>query len=168
MNPASTGHILNFEYEKRSDEIVAKAAAKADALEAKVKERRARVARLREEHGITDAVLVDLLRQAREAQRAGGGKMSYTVSQRGLGNGVALVDRPLGGATDQQEVVVGAGTVNNLLTEGDFIEAETREAARLRTIARNLADLRDDAPNAPTGARKGHKLTREELEYLGF
>lgn len=165
MNPMETRHMLNFKYEKPSAEIAAKATAKADALEAKAKEREGRIARLREEHKITDAVLVDLLRQAREAQKSGGGKMSYTVSQSsGLGNGVSV--RPEAGAPD--EVVIGAGVVNNLLTEGDFIEAELKEARRLRTIARNLADLPDDAPNAPAGSKRGHELTREELEYLGF
>lgn len=167
MNAQLTSHMLNFKYEKPSGEISRKAAAKADELEAKAV---GRVSKLREEYGITDAMLADLLRQVRETQRAGGvtsGGRIYTVSNASglaLGNGTAARQESSGPG----EVVVGAGVLNHLLTEGDLIEAERRDARRLRTIARNIADLPDDRPGASPGSKRGHELTREELDYLGF
>lgn len=154
MIPMEVEHMFSFVFEKPSAEIVEKAKIKADCLRSKIEERQIRIAKLREEYKVTDAILVDLLTQARNAQRRGEAKMSYSVQ-----NTAART----GGIND--EVVIGAGVVNNLLTESDFIEAEKTQVKRLDLIIRNLRDLPRERNST---MERGHVLSYEELEYLGF
>jgi len=161
MNP-SIQHKFDFRFEKSSAEISAKAREKIGVLEKKVAERVGRVAKLRAEYGITDAVLVDLLTQARAAQKSGEARVSYSTT-------TAV---PSGGLSTSDEVVIGAGVVNNLMTEADAADSERADIKRLKLIERNLVDLPDDnAPGlAPSGERytRGHALDYDELEFLGF
>ena len=157
MNPRGTEDMFqNFTYEKPSAEIITKAQAKIAALLAKVEERQARVTKIREEYEVTDQALVEILTQARGAQRD---KMSYTYnssSAQGL----------------REERSIGAGVVNNLLTENDYIESERKQAKRLGLIVRNLQDRPDETIHVVAAGverpLRGHCLTEEELEYLGF
>lgn len=148
----------NFTYEKPSAEIIAKAQAKIAALLAKVEERQARVTKIREEYEVTDQALVEILTQARGAQRD---KMSFTYNSSPSAQGGLREERS-----------IGAGVVNNLLTENDYIESERKQAKRLGLIVRNLQDRPDETLHVIAAGverpLRGHCLTEEELEYLGF
>jgi hypothetical protein len=150
MQAERIDHMLNFTFQKSSQEIVAAALKKAKALREKVIDRERRVAKIREENGITDAVLIDVLSQARQQAKAH--VQAYTSNVRGGGDGLT-----------EQTITVNAGTVNNLLTEKDFIDSERAQADKLDVIARNLRDLPDD-----TGVPRGHRMVQAELVYLGF
>lgn len=147
----------NFVYEKPSAEIITKAQEKIEALQGKIEERLARVAKIRKEYEITDQALVEILTQARGAQRE---KMSFTYSSAPSTQGL------------REERSIGAGVVNNLLTENDYIESERKQAKRLGLIVRNLQDRPDETIHVvAVGAERplrGHALSEEELEYLGF
>lgn len=158
MQPRNITSMLNFSYRKSAVEIKAKAKDKVAALKDKIEERKGRVRRLREEFKITDAVYINLLEQAREAAKRGENRMSYSVS---LGNQTQAQQ----GLQEGDSITVGAGTVNALLTENDFIKSEEREAKRLELIVRNLEDLPTDWSN---GVAIGHDLSEADLEYLGF
>lgn len=127
------------EFAKPGREIAEKAKAKSEAVREKIEERQGRIARIREEYGITDAVLADVLAQA--MHRRG---QTYSVSN-------APVGRDGSG-----QVTVPAGVITNLTTEQEYIEEERQQVARLDLLARNIA------PDA------SHKLTFDEMEYLGF
>ena len=166
MHPGGTEDMFeSFTYEKPSVEIKEKAKAKIADLEDKIKDREARVARIRQEYGITDQALVDILTQARSAQRDNRTSFTYKTS---LGNGVTTAQTAQG----PEERTIAAGTINNLLTENDFIEAERKQVKRLQLIVRNLKDLPD--PNVrvvspgETRPLRGPSLREDELEYLGF
>ncbi len=81
-------------------------------------------------------------------------RMSYSVS-----NSV----RSANGGMSEETITIGAGIVNSLLTEGDFIAGEKAQVKKLSTIIRNLKDLPDEH-----GAVRGHRLSFEELEFLKF
>lgn len=143
--------MFNFTFEKSSTEIIEKSKAKVVAIKAKIEERGKRITATRTEYKITDAVLIDLLQQARAAQ--GRHVMSYT-SNASVKSGNGLTE---------ETVTVGAGVVNMLLTEQDFIDGEKAQVSKLEVIIRNLADLPD-----AQGRVRGHKLSFGELTFLGF
>lgn len=150
------GMFHSFNYIKSSAEIVRKMSDKIDALEAKVKERKQRVASIREDNHITDAVYIDLLEQARDALKKNDGRQFYSVT-----NAISKGDSR--GVVQEEEVRIGAGVVNFLFTETDFIKNEEAQALRLKLICRNLVDLPTEE-----GVLKGHTLSEEELKYLEF
>ncbi len=157
MKVQDLSHLFSrFQYTKPSTEIVEKMKAKMLALRQKIAERTERVAKVRAEYKITDAVLVDLLQQARAASRRDIdlGRMSYSSKQKH--------DDSTG---TEEDLIIGAGVVNGLLTENDFIEGETSQASRLELIIRNLKD----AERQWSGGRAvGWELSEDELRYLGF
>jgi hypothetical protein len=146
-------NMFNFTYVKSSTEIIGKAALKIKEIQSKTHEREARVAKLRTEYQITDAVLIDILAKARE-QSKNGIQMSYS-------NTVSDDDG------EQQEITIGAGAVNMLFTERDFIDGERSQVERLMMIIRNLKDHRKFAPDGKEYAH-GHELNSAELKFLGF
>ncbi len=163
MHPTNTSHLFShIQYEKSSDAMKEKIALKLVALRAKVEERTMRIAKLREEYKISDAMLIDLLMQARKAQSRNEARMSYHVSSMASG----AENAP---ANNEKIVEIGAGTVNNLLTEHDFIESERTQIRDLELMHRNLADLPDErlVVNGQLVYR-GHMLSAEALQYLGF
>ena len=143
-------NMFNFSFEKPSVDIIAAAKKKIDSIHSKIKEREHRVARVREEYKIDDKALIELLTQARKA--AGAGVMSYSVSNSAVGSKMT-----------EDVITVAAGVVNHLLTENDFIEGEKSQAEKLEVIVRNLADIADD-----NGKPRGHRLSFDELRFLGF
>lgn len=126
------------EFRVPGGKILDRARTKADALRAKVTDRKARIAGLREAHQITDRVLADLLMMARSDPSA----RSYSVRAPG--------DAPT------TEVEIPAGVLSALQTEQTAIANEEAQIARLAMLLRNLAP--DDL----------HKLTWDDLHYLGF
>ena len=156
MHVQETDYMLNFTYEKTAAEIVDKSKTKSKALRAKVEERRERIKHIRAEYGIDDAVLIDLLQQARANAR--NAVMQYTSNAKAGGGAKGLTE---------DAVIVPAGVVNNLMTEQDFITGELEQAAKLDVIIRNLVDFPDER-RGQEGKMRGHRLTQDELVYLGF
>lgn len=157
MHVQAITHLFNFRYQKSSEDIRSACKTKIVAVRAKIEEREARIRRIREEYRITDAALVDILAQARQTRNA---QVMYRYTSKGAG---PRSHAGAGDIDDDEEVMIGAGVVNNLLTERDFIDGEREQVRKLELIVRNLRDLPDDE-----GVVQGHPLTNEELEFLGF
>lgn len=155
MQPRGTGHMFQWSIEKTADEIKQKASAKIDFLKKKIEERQGRVDRLREEYQIDDKAFIQLLQAARK--QAGAERFSYTH------NSVTPA-----GQNQMEEKTIGAGVVNNLLTESDFIESERSDVRRLSTIVRNLRPLPRVTTTGATYEENTFGVSHEELEFLGF
>lgn len=153
-------HHLSFQ--KTADEITAKVEAKIKKLREKIEERTLRVKRLRDEHGIDDAALIQLLTDARKAaQHPNVEKMSYSFSSNSAGSS--------GSEGKLEEKTIGAGVVNHLLTENDFIEAEKEQVKRLELIARNLKPLHHYSSETGVAYTDQYfQLSYDELKYLDF
>ncbi len=152
MQPPDLDRFLNFTFEKDADDIISHCQSKIVAIRAKIKERKARIARIREEYAISDAALNELYEQAHAALRQGAERLVYNTKT-----------EPVGAAGEVRDITIGAGTVNNLFTESDFIQAEEKQIAKLELISRNLKNLPDQH-----GVVRGHRLTNQELTFLGF
>jgi hypothetical protein len=148
-------NMFNFTFEKSAPEIVERAKDKATATRRKIEEREVRIKRAREEYKITDAALVDIMAQARDQMQRGAMALVYNSKIRS--------DDGL----HEEDVTIGAGVVNMLLTERDHIEGEKSQVEKLDMIVRNLKDLRRHAPDGKEYL-KGHELTSAELKFLGF
>jgi hypothetical protein len=108
--------MFEFTFQKTTTDIRHAARKKITAIQAKIEERQARIKALRAEHKITDAVLNDILSQMRATTNAAA-LIQYTSS----------VTTDAGSA---ETVIVGAGAVNFLLTEQDYIEGERSPTQR--------------------------------------
>ncbi len=145
----------NFNFEKSASAIVERAKSKVTAIRLKIEEREVRINRTREEYKISDAALVAIMAQAREQMQRGAAALVYNSKVRS-DDGLR-----------EDDVTIGAGVVNMLLTERDHIEGEKSQIDRLDTIVRNLKDLRRYAPDGKE-YMQGHELTMAELKFLGF
>lgn len=149
----STGMFRSFTYEKTVEEIKVAMKAKIEQLQAKMAERKTRISRVREEFSITDSELIDLLTQA--ANQAVSNRMvqsmSYSISQ--------------GGA---EERLIGAGTVQNLITEKTLIEEEAASVAQLERIRRNLRPVTVFNADGTTYQDNTVSLNESELDFLGL
>lgn len=155
MQVQNIDRMFHFTFEKSADEVITAAKKKVGEVRAKIEERGVRIQKMRAEHKVTDAVLNDVLNQMRAQQKRGVESMSYTSNAQTSGGGV------------QEEVTIGAGVINFLLTEQDHIDGERAQVERLDTIIRNLRDVEKVTS---TGAKyvEKFKLSYEELKYLGF
>lgn len=157
MNAPTISHMFRgFEFQKTATEIVGAATQKVAVVKAKIEERQKRISDLRREYGIDDAALVQLLTAARKQAQA----MQFTYS---------TSNAQVGGGGKMEEKTIGAGVVNNLLTENDFIEAERDQVKTLERIIRNLKPI----PQYATGnglvlPEAGFSLATDEMDYLGF
>jgi hypothetical protein len=102
-------NMFHFTFEKTADEIKAAASRKYEDVQRKIGERGERIAKMRAEHKVTDAVLVDIQNQMRAQAKRGEERMSYTSNTR-TSSGV------------EEEVTIGAGVINFLLTEQDHMD----------------------------------------------
>ena len=165
MQAESIDRMFDYRFEKPSAAIVEKAKQKVEKLQAKIEERQARIAKIRAEYDITDAAHIDILTQARQQSQD---KMTYTYNPSSLGNGVSVSVT----GSPMAERTIGAGIVNLLLTETDFIEAEKKQVQRLGLLIRNLVDVPDERIHSLTAGTerpmRGHVLSYKELEYLDF
>jgi hypothetical protein len=155
MIPKRIDHMFNFTFEKTTAEIVTASTKKAMEIRNKIEERGLRIKKMRDEHKVTDAVLLDIQNQMRAQQKRGVESQSYTSNARSSGGG------------SQEEVTVGAGVINFLLTEQDYIDAEKAEVEKLDAINRNLKDITAYAPDG-TAYIKKFTIGYDELKYLGF
>jgi hypothetical protein len=158
MEAQRTDRMFNFTYEKSSAEIIDKASSKVDVLAAKVEERGHRVAKLRDEYGIDDKAMAQLYQQRFEMEREHRQASHYNYSTAAIVNGEKRME----------EKTVGAGVVNDLFTENDFIKAEQDSIERLNTIVRNLRGLPRVTQNGNVYKSDSYALNYEELEFLGF
>jgi hypothetical protein len=146
-------NMFNFSFEKPATEIVEKAKNKAAVIRHKIEEREGRIKSVRTEYKISSEMLVDIMAQSREqTQRGAVAYNSKVRSDDGL---------------TEEDVTIGAGVVNLLLTERDHIEGEKAQVEKLDMIARNLKDTRHFAPDGKA-YMEGHTLTTIELKFLGF
>lgn len=148
-------NLFNFTFEKPAAEIVERAKDKAVTTRRKIEEREVRIKRVREEYKISDAALVDIMAQARDQMQRGAMALVYSSKVRS-DDGLR-----------EEDVTIGAGVVNMLLTERDHIEGEKSQVEKLDMIVRNLKDLRRYAPDGKE-YMQGHELTAVELKFLGF
>jgi hypothetical protein len=123
--------------------IKAKAEEKIKLLNAKIEERKKRIAKIRTDHKITDADLVELLSEKARNQFAQQG--SYTLCS----NSIRGQGKERG-----EEITIAAGVINNFNTENNLIGQEQEHAERLALLARNI------------DVNIKHEVTFEELEYL--
>lgn len=157
MHAANIDHSFrNFSFRKTADEIKEKAKLKITQIGAKIEERQKRIADLRKEYAIDDAALVQLLQAARKQQNA----MQFTYSTSNVAAG--------GGNSKMEEKVIGAGVVNNLMTENDFIEGERDQLETLSLIVRNLFPIVKHSADGTALPDGGFEMTQDDLRYLGF
>ena len=157
MGSPSTRHMFNFPYEKPVPVIKAAITVKVAALKEKIAEREDRVVRIRKEYGITDTDLINLLTQAAaSATRGHATAMSYSLSNSASPDG------------DDDPKIIGAGVVQNLLTERGLIEEERASVQRLERIGRNLGSICKYADDGTMYWVEAFELNDAELEYLGF
>ena len=134
---------------------------KAEAVRAKIEERRGRIEKITHENEITPEALSDLIVQYTQDQRRGSSshKMSYSIPNSGSSG------------NQPKETVVPAGVIANLVTEKELISSETAEVKRLDLILRNLKDT-EPFVDATTGELRQHaivhRLDDTDIEYLGF
>jgi len=150
--------MFSFEIEKTVDEIRQAMEAKAKSVRAKIAERQGRIARLREEYEIDDAALAQLFMAARRQANANAMRFSYSTSNKSATSGD---DR-------MEEREIGAGVVNNLLTENDHVASEQADLKRLELVSRNLDSLARITDGGVQWTQTRFQLSHEELEYLGF
>lgn len=111
MQVQNIDHMFSFTFEKTAEEIRGAAVKKVRDVRIKIEERVGRINRMREEHKITDAVLIDIQNQMRaDLKRGMSAIYNSTVKSHD-------------GAMDET-VSVGAGVINFILTEQDFIGGE--------------------------------------------
>jgi hypothetical protein len=151
--------MFRYEYQKSATDLTGAMLAKITALKVKVEERIGRITKVRAEYKVTDAALLDIMKQARAAQKAGAMIMNYSTSSNGP---TGMID-----GSDAELITIGAGIVNFLLTEQDFIEGEQSQVDRLELVVRNLKD-----PVSYTNDGKPYtqliSISYDEAKYLGF
>lgn len=156
---AMPNHMLAMTFQKSSGEIKNAVETKVKAIELKVAERERRVARLREEYSIDDSAMVKIYQQRLADQ--GNMLRNYSYSSGSV--------NPTGQHVTEEKVV-GAGVVENLVTEQEAIASEKGTVKRLGLLSRNLRPVEHW-----TADGKGNRFTTdafilsyEELEFLGF
>ncbi len=155
MGSPGTRHMFgNFCYEKSIDEIKEKMAEKIAFLKTKIEERLRRIVRLREEFGISDSEMIDLLTQY-------GNEL---VSNRVVNTSISYTTK----ASNGDQKIIGAGVVQNLMTEKSLIETEKDSVEKMERISRNLRPVRHITPDGAEWFQTSFRLSEDELEYLGF
>lgn len=151
MASTSVRHMFgNFTFSKTIPEILEAVEKKVAALKSKITERENRIIRIRKEFDITDADLISLLSQA--AQQQG----------RHVANSYNL------NSTTGETKVIGAGVVQNVLTEQSEMAQEKEAVDRLLLIKRNLRPVPHYADDGTVYMQESFTLADAEIEYLGF
>lgn len=141
-------------FNKSATEIVEASKKKVLKIKAKIEERVKRVADLRKEYGIDDAALIQLFQMARKQEQS----LQFVYNS----------SVPADNQGQMRERTIGAGVVNNILTENDFIESEKSQVERLELIIRNLKDVPRFSSNGTPIAPQDFSLSYTELEFLEF
>jgi len=165
----------SLSFTKPASEIIEKMKDKVERLKAKIEERTKRIIDLRVEYGIDDAALIGLLQAARRDQMNANASRSYSymgatgapMMLASLFNNAGAPVGPVGGVTHESRVV-GAGVVQNLMTEQDAIESERDQIGTLEMTIRNLKPIPRYSADGVMLPEQEFPLSREELKYLGF
>lgn len=161
-------NMLHFSYQKTTDEILEKVGTKAEAVKAKIAEREQRIRDLRKAHDISDQDLIQIFSQAAQATREGQSRMSYSISSNSVGTVAAHPGSGSSGAATEERLI-GAGVVQNFLSESNLIETEKADLKKLESIKRNLRPLIHHSSDTGAGYVESYvSMTEEDLEYLGF
>lgn len=133
----------DLEFHVSGEKIEKKCMEKVKALEDKISVRKSRIAKIREEHRITDADLIELLSENARNEFANHG--TYTLHTNKPAN-----------ASGEDERIIPAGAISNFNTENTAMGKELTEVERLKLIVRNI------------DTEIKHELGFDELEYLGL
>lgn len=164
MNPSpiSRGMFRQLQYQKTIDEIKGAMTKKVEFLLGKIEERSNRIQQLRETFGIDDVAYITLLQEALKNEKEGRAVVNYTTTRTSGGLWATGEGAP-------EKVIIGAGVVQNLLTETTLRDQEKADVAHLQMIVRNLRPIRTyDVAADRTEVTDEFTLTEAELEYLGF
>jgi len=160
MNPDyETRYLTGLTFQKSASEIKEKLVIKINLLKAKIVERQARIVQARTEYGIDDGALIALLNEARNQSKTFA-KMSYTIS--------SISNSSVPNGSKMEERTIGAGVVNLLLTEGDYIETEKQQVSRLELILRNLRPIESTDTDGIPSNKDAFTLSESDLKYLNF
>lgn len=151
-SPPSRSILSNLSFSKSSVEIRTAVREKLERIRAKITEREGRIATLRSTYEITDTDMIQLLsQQARDAiSNARITSTTYSVG------------------TDDNTKIIGAGVVQNLMTEQALIEQEREQITRLDLVVRNLRPLPRHGQNGEAWEDDSFDLGYSDLEFLGF
>jgi len=130
-----------FVYSIPRDRLGPAITAKVEKLKTKIAERIIRIAKIRKDNDISDAVLVELLRLA-ESNKTN--NTYYSVSNPSRRNG-----------EQESPLVIGAGVLASLQAEEDAMEQEKKSVSRLERVERNLAYVKGEC-----------EVTYDELKFL--
>lgn len=156
----SVRHLLdNVKYnQKNTAQIRTAIENKVSALMASIERRNERIVKLRAEHNIDAEQLASLLVQHANAQKG----------QRQMQNLSTYDGSP---AMGHHERSIPAGAVSNIAEEHGMIVSEKGQLRKMRLVLRNLQD-EEYFYNPQSGQTElratVHKLSDDELEYLGF
>lgn len=151
-SPPSRSLLSNLTFSKTAVEIRTAAREKIDRIRAKIAEREQRIAALRTTYEITDTDMIQLLsQQARDA----------------LSN-ARIVNTTYSVGSGDETKIVGAGVVQNLMTEQALIEQEREQIERLELVVRNLRPLRRYATDGSIYEDDAFDISYTDLEFLGF
>ena len=157
MGHSGSRHMFgSFTYEKECTAIKEVMSKKVEGLKAKINEREGRIVKIRKEYDISDVDMINLLTQAAQGVHQNA-KMSYTISSQAAS-----------GSDSQEERLIGAGVVQNLLTERTLIEDEQASVKQMERVIRNLKPLQKITENGTLYMQTGFELSDTELEFLGF
>lgn len=136
---------------KTTPEIRAAMQRKVKEIASNIEEREARMRRIREEYQIDAERLAALVIQF---QNNDSGFVSYQAQ-----------------GDSKHAVVVPAGVIANIIREREMIDSERGQIRKMELILRNIPDMElyNDLKTGEVKSRQPlHKLTDEELEFLGF
>ena len=157
--------LLHFSYQKTVEEMQEKIGTKADAVKAKIAEREQRIKDLRKAHELSDQDLIQIYAQAAQAAREGRNQNSYSISSAAVGAGTA--GYAAAGSSDER--LIGAGVVQNFLSESGLIETEKEDLKKLLSLQRNLRPMTHFSSDTGVSYVDSFvSVTEEDLEYLGF
>jgi hypothetical protein len=154
-SPQTLGMFRQFTYQKTMAECKTAMEGKIAQVNAKIAERQERIARIRAEYNITDTDMINLLTQAanQSQNRFGEHGMSYSL---GSADG-----------TDSPKII-GAGMVQNIITEKGLIESEEASVIQMERVLRNLRPYRQFGDNGLPFMVDTVNLSTSELDYLLF
>ncbi|MDC0716176.1 hypothetical protein [Nannocystis bainbridge] len=136
---------------KTTPEIRAAMQKKVKEIASNIEEREARMRRIREEYQIDAERLATLVIQF---QNNDSGFVSYQAQ-----------------GDSKHDVVVPAGVIANIIREREMIDSERGQIRKMELILRNIPDMElyNDLTTGEVKSRQPlHKLSDEELEFLGY
>jgi hypothetical protein len=158
--------LLHFGYQKTVEEMQEKIGTKAEAVKAKIAEREQRIKDLRKAHELSDQDLIQIYAQAAQAAHEGRNQNTYSIGSAPVGAG-GSAGYAAAGSSDER--IIGAGVVQNFLSESGLIETEKEDLKKLLSLQRNLRPMTHFSSD--TGVSYVDyfvSVTEEDLEYLGF